>query len=155
MSRFSRVRPKKHQKQQQRQAAPEQASQGFSKRLEEVAAKFYGYMGGDEIDASIARWRKVLAVHDREVAKLAEGEVEGGYRWTVSPAMAFRIDKYLHSLLEQRAALKTRSYDEAEKMLAEGKDNSLCPPKPVSDAEVTTSAPANTGGTAEPVPIAA
>ena len=157
MSRYHPVRPKKQQK--HHQAAPEPATQAHSERLEEVAARFYGYMGGDEVDASIARWKKLLAVHDREVAKLAEGEIEGGYRWTVSPAMAFRIDKYLHALLTQRAQIKMRSFDEARAWLArQGEGDSLCPPKqtPAPHAgfqadETATSNPSNQEGESPPL----
>jgi hypothetical protein len=151
MSRYHPVRPKK--KHVKHEAAPEAAPQAPT-RLEEVARKFYEAAGGAEVDASIARWKNLLAVHEREVAKLAEGEIEGGYRWTVSPAMAFRMDKYLHALIKERIEMKRAAYDSARLWLAsKGEDGSLCPPKPVSDGEAVTSEPETTEAPAEAVPV--
>lgn len=154
MSRFHPVRPRpKHQQvpspaapAQPNHDAPSQAQlEAMHQRVQAAAEALYQERGGAELDASITRCRKLLAIHDRELESLASHDFSQPHRWTVSPSIAFRFDKLLHELLGKREQLQAEclamvKHAMAEIARAEG-DDSLCPPKSPQPAQEAASKP--------------
>jgi len=178
MSRYHPVRPKqqkhKHQAAQAAKvpqpAAPAQRENWkvTQAQIEETAIQLYKARGGDQIDAAIARWKRTLELYDRELEVVAAGDGSKAHRWTISPSIAFRCDKYLQQQIEQQARLKDECLHEAVQLIEQvlhqasrmqAPDDSLCPPKSPdpAPAAASTPQPGNTGERkqAEPAPIAA
>ncbi len=142
MSRYHSVRPK-HQ-QVPTPAAPAQSKSGMPpaaliekvarEKIQLAADEIYKSRNGGELDASIARWKKLLAIHDRELDIVAASDGTKPHRWTISPSIAFRVDKLLRELLEEQTQLKAECAALAKQIAADiinGRVNnaSLCPPK--------------------------
>jgi hypothetical protein len=134
MSRYHPVRPKqnKHPKVPQ-PAVPAQPGAAAEKppmptqaqmekvareRLSEAARAVYLDRGGEILDKSIERWKRTLDIYDRECAKFAEGEVAGGYRWSISPTAAMRAQTMLERAVEQRENLLRECWAEARNIMA-------------------------------------
>jgi hypothetical protein len=180
MSRFHSVRPKKHKHKRNhgpQPAAPAQpmppampsyaqAEKMMLEQLEKARAELYKLRNGDVLDASIARWKRMLAIYDREAEIVLNSDMSRPHRWTVSPAMALRAEKHLESLLQRQSELLDQCHADAGKIVSEHyaaleKAEALCPPKqtPAPEAgfepdETVTSDVSNEGGAAPP-PIAA
>jgi hypothetical protein len=121
---------------------------------------------GDVLDASIARWKRNLAIHDREAEAVQNSDMSKPHRWTVSPAMALRAEKHLESLLQRQSELMDECHKDAHQIVTEiyaekereaqravQEGSSLCPPKQTpapqagfEAAEAATSNPSNEGG---------
>jgi hypothetical protein len=181
MSRYHSVRPKKHK--HKRNHAPQpaapaqptppampsyaQAEKMMLEQLEKARTELYKLRNGDVLDASIARWKRMLAIYDREAEIVFAGDMSRPHRWTVSPAMALRAEKHLESLLQRQSALLDQCHADAGKIVSEHyaaleKAESLCPPKhtpaPEADSgadETPTSNVSNEGGPPEALKPAA
>jgi hypothetical protein len=148
MSRHHPVRPKQHKHHQVPQpAAPAQSMPTETQmetvardRLKKAADEVYRMRGGDVLDASIARWMRTLQLYDREQEAVGKKDPGEGHRWTVSPAIAFRVDNHLHALIARREELLKECWAEARQIVAQfmrdhaPKGDSLCPPKQVEPA---------------------
>jgi hypothetical protein len=145
MSRFHSVRPKKH-KHEHRQvpqpAAPAQSipteaqQEEFARaKLKQMADEVYRERNGLELDASIARWKRMLELYDREMEAVSKEDGSKQHRWTVSPSIAFRADERLGKLLSLREKLKAECIQEAREIMQHfmqhynPETGSLCPPK--------------------------
>ena len=126
-------------------------------RLQHTHAELYKLYHGDTLDKSIARCNKLLALHDREIDKLEQAEETAGHRWTVSPSMAFRLQREVERLEARQDRLKDECWVMAKEMLAQAvqqkaeeaqrqkqalrqgswqaEADSLCPPKQTSATE--------------------
>jgi len=152
MSRYHPVRPKPNHKHHQvpTPAAPAQSKEtadakALNARIEAGAAEAYRYRNGLELEASIARAKKLLAIYDRELEVVAKGNGDKQHRWTISPSIAFRYDKLLHELLQRRERLMAECYFGAKEVVTEEaageKADSLCPPKSPEPANQAESQP--------------
>jgi hypothetical protein len=172
MSRYHPVRTKQNKQHHQvpQPAAPAQSPMPTEAQMEQMARgrlqaafeEIYKLRNGAALDASIARWTKMLELYDREQAALEKEDGSKQHRWTVSPSIAFRTDKHLHELLERREKLQAECWAEAKNIVRQfiqdyGPGNSsLCPPKQTEPAPKGNPQPTQTeGATAEPDPIAA
>ncbi|MBK9975111.1 MAG: hypothetical protein IPP14_10100 [Planctomycetes bacterium] len=77
------------------------------------------------------------------------------HRWTISPSIAFRVDKLLRELLDNQLQLKAECRAQALQILSElmrqAGGDSLCPPKrPEPAPEAATQPPARAEKTATP-----
>ena len=61
--------------------------------------------GGDDIDRAIARDRKVLAEHERELDHVATLPFDTPYRWRIAPSVGLRAEKDLERQKKRRAEL--------------------------------------------------
>jgi hypothetical protein len=154
MSRFHPVRPKKdkHKRSNAPQSAVptqppampsyEQAQKVMLDQLEKARAELYKMRNGDVLDASIARWKRNLAIHDREAEAVQNSDMSKPHRWTVSPAMALRAEKHLETLLQRQSELMDECHKDAHQIVTEiyaekereaqravREGSSLCPPK--------------------------
>lgn len=174
MSRYHSVRPKPKHHEVPTPAAPAQPASGQAPapaQSEHVRARMlaatdalYKDRGGVELDASIARFKKLLAIHDRELEVVTASDFSKPHRWTVSPSIALRVDKLLHDLLDRREQLLADCLMHVKQALAQidaaaGQD-SLCPPKwtepaPEAASSATTSPAPSEKEPAEASPIAA
>ena len=183
MSRYHSVRPRKHKHkhhQVPQPAAPAQPTEAEAEKylhvqLEKARTELYKLNNGDVLDEAIARWKRMLAIYDREAEVVHNGEPGKLHRWTVSPSMALRAEKHLEGLLNRRDKLLNECHTEAHKIVTDlyarhalrpdsgqAKDDALCPPKqtPATRAESEATNPnsaadAIEGGTAAPPSIAA
>jgi hypothetical protein len=125
-------------------------------KLQLAADEIYKSRNGGELDASITRWKKLLAIHDRELDTVAASDGSKPHRWTISPSIAFRVDKLLRELLEQQTQLKAEcaalAKQIAAQILNERVNNaSLCPPKWLEPAtDRASAAPTQSQPTAKP-----
>jgi hypothetical protein len=149
MSRFHPVRPKKdkhaHRAPQPAapaQPTPSQADKVALERVEQARSELYKLHNGDVLDASIARWKRMLAIYDREAEVVFSSDMSKPHRWTVSPAMALRAEKHLEGLLQRQAELLDECHAQAHQIVSDyyarqaasagskqADADSLCPPK--------------------------
>ncbi|MBK9975524.1 MAG: hypothetical protein IPP14_12205 [Planctomycetes bacterium] len=160
MARYHSVRPKHHSIPSP--AAPAQPKPAQTREqdlatqnLQLAADEIYAARNGLELDASIARWKKLLAIHDRELEVVAASDGSKPHRWTISPSIAFRVDKLLRELLDNQLQLKAECRAQALQILSElmrqQASDSLCPPKrPEPAPEAATQPPARAEKTATP-----
>lgn len=153
MARYHRVRPKPQHHSVPTPAAPAQPKGGnkpslaeakeMHARLQAAAESLYAERSGTELDASIERCKKLLAIHDRELAIVGDSDFTKPHRWTVSPSIAYRVDRMLHDLLERRERLKAECLAMVKHALAEmsAAEASLCPPKSPQAASQAGSEP--------------
>ncbi len=165
MARYHSVRPKHHSIPSPAAPAQPKAAQTreqdlATQNLQLAADEIYAARNGLELDASIARWKKLLAIHDRELEVVAASDGSKPHRWTISPSIAFRVDKLLRELLDNQLQLKAECRAQALQVLSElmrqQASDSLCPPKrpepaPEADLQPPTGAqPAPTRANAPP-----
>ena len=147
-----------------------EAEKYILERVGKARAELYRLRNGDVLDESIARWKRTLAIHDREAAAVLSEDPAKPHRWTVSPSMALRAEKHLEGLLQRQAELLDGCHKDAHQIVADlyehagpgqAEGESLCPPKenPLPQAgfevaETTTSNTSNNGG-AESLPTEA
>jgi len=142
----------------------EQAEKHMLQQLEKARTELYKLRNGDTLDTSIARWKRNLAIHDKEAEAVANSDMSKPHRWTVSPAMALRAEKHLESLLQRQSDLMDQCHTDAHKIVTdmyarrEAEARSLCPPKqtPAPQAgsqppQTPTSNPSNEGGDSPPL----
>jgi hypothetical protein len=119
MSRYHPVRPKKdtHAHSAPQPAAPAQPAEEVKQRIEQSRAKFYELLDGPHLDGAIARWQRVLDLHDREAQAMlaAEPDPAKPHRWAVGPSMALRAEKHLDALKLRKKEIE----DEAVRMAQE------------------------------------
>ena len=153
MARYHPVRPKPKHQQVPTPAAPAQPQpqpdkrltpaqrEALQKRMQSAAETMYKDRGGDEVDASIERCKKLLAIHDRELETLANHDFSQPHRWTISPSIAYRFDKLMHDLMAKREQMQIECMAMVQHAVGEiARDevaDSLCPsksPDPASEA---------------------
>ncbi len=74
-------------------------------KVREQAESLYQKRGGVDIDRAIARDRKVLELHERELEHVATLPFDQHYRWRIAPSVALRAQKDLERQQARRAEL--------------------------------------------------
>ncbi|MCB9893169.1 MAG: hypothetical protein H6839_01820 [Planctomycetes bacterium] len=67
--------------------------------------ELYASRGGDDIDRAIARDRKVLSEHERELDHVATLPFDKPYRWRIAPSVGLRAQKDLERQSKARSEL--------------------------------------------------
>ncbi|MCB9893964.1 MAG: hypothetical protein H6839_05940 [Planctomycetes bacterium] len=80
---------------------PADEQETLRNRVRELFAQW----GGEDVDRAIARDRKVLAEHERELDHVATLPFEKPYRWRIAPSVGLRAQKDLERQQKRRAEL--------------------------------------------------
>ena len=75
------------------------------KTVQDRALELYLECGGRDIDAAIARDRRLLELHDRELEHVATLPFDQHYRWRVAPSLMLRAQKDLEHQTNRRDEL--------------------------------------------------
>ncbi|MCB9894580.1 MAG: hypothetical protein H6839_09035 [Planctomycetes bacterium] len=74
--------------------------------------ELYLNLGGEDIDRAIARDRKVLAEHERELDHVATLPFDKPYRWRIAPSVGLRAQKDLERQQQRKVELMQTCIEE-------------------------------------------
>ena len=76
--------------------------------------------GGDDIDRAVARDRKVLREHERELEYVATLPFDKHYRWRIAPSVGLRAQKDLERQQKRRNELRLECLQHIQAQSAQG-----------------------------------
>lgn len=101
-------------------------------KVREQAESLYQKRGGVDIDRAIARDRKVLELHERELEHVATLPFDQHYRWRIAPSVALRAQKDL----ERQQARREELFAECAREVLQGMEPEVEAEEAVTAREV-------------------